>query len=227
MSFILNPYNTDLNLNNKDDRKLFAEATKGLPEGRKFDGKIESFPNIAKFVGHLLRDFRLEEILRVAVKWSNATNVKDPSKIVDIFVTNGTPPEKMREYADLIWATTGKGTDTPKHFKKYGATELADTPALEADRNTRRLKHLMLGKLLWNSFAPDFQIEMLTKEKRSKRGKDLRETQNSLLSSASSKRSSKQKESKVEKSSPDIPREMTKERAAESSATPTTLKRWN
>eukprot|EP00957_Ditylum_brightwellii_P160665 12231439-Ditylum_brightwellii.AAC.1 len=66
----------------------------------------------------------------------------------------------------------GTEAGTPKYFKKYGGTELADTQALEADRNTRKLKHLMLGKLLWNSFAPDFQIKMLTKEKKFKKGRD-------------------------------------------------------
>eukprot|EP00957_Ditylum_brightwellii_P178093 13565457-Ditylum_brightwellii.AAC.1 len=74
ISFILNPYNANLNLDNKDDHKLFAEATKELCERQKFDRKKKSFPDFAKLVGHLLGYFRLEENLRVAVKWSNATN---------------------------------------------------------------------------------------------------------------------------------------------------------
>eukprot|EP00957_Ditylum_brightwellii_P149785 11407126-Ditylum_brightwellii.AAC.1 len=69
-------------------------------------------------MGHLLGDFRLKEILKVAVKWSNATHVKDLSQLVDIFVTNGMPSERVREYMDLIWATMGKGAGTPKYFKK-------------------------------------------------------------------------------------------------------------
>eukprot|EP00957_Ditylum_brightwellii_P020033 1512303-Ditylum_brightwellii.AAC.1 len=120
-----------------DDCNLFVEATKELPKGQKFNGTKESFPNFAKLVSHLLRDFRLEELLRVAVKWSNATNVKDPSETVEIFLTNRMPPEKVRKRADI-----------PKYFKKYGATKLANTPALEADRNARRPKHLIHVKLL-------------------------------------------------------------------------------
>eukprot|EP00957_Ditylum_brightwellii_P120723 9208175-Ditylum_brightwellii.AAC.1 len=123
-------------------------------------------------MGHLLEDFRVEKILKVAAEWKNATHIKDPFKMVDIFVTNRMSPEKVRECIDLAWATAGKRVDTPKYFKKYGGTEPADTPVLEPDMNARMLKHFMLGKLLWNSFAPNFQIKMLTKEKKFKRGRD-------------------------------------------------------
>eukprot|EP00957_Ditylum_brightwellii_P080175 6097905-Ditylum_brightwellii.AAC.1 len=63
MSFILNPYDANLDLGNKDNQKLFVDATRGLPKGQKFDGKKESFLVYIKLIGHLLGDLRVEEIL--------------------------------------------------------------------------------------------------------------------------------------------------------------------
>eukprot|EP00957_Ditylum_brightwellii_P005591 428127-Ditylum_brightwellii.AAC.1 len=77
----------------------------------------------------------------------------------------------MREYVDFVWATTGKDA-TLLYFKKYGTTEPTDTLALEANRNAKMLKNLILRKLLWNSFSPNFQIEVLTKEEKFKKGND-------------------------------------------------------
>eukprot|EP00957_Ditylum_brightwellii_P145822 11103538-Ditylum_brightwellii.AAC.1 len=110
--------------------------------------------------------------MKVAVKWNGTMNAKDPLDFVIIFDKNGTSLEKVREYVNLVWAMVGQGADTPNYSKKYGATEPADTPALEAGRNMRRLKHLMLGKLLWNSFLSNFQLKILTEEHTFKRGRD-------------------------------------------------------
>ena len=49
-NFLLNPYEADLNLNDKDDRKLFSEASKGLKEGNLFDGKRETFSTFSKLI---------------------------------------------------------------------------------------------------------------------------------------------------------------------------------
>eukprot|EP00957_Ditylum_brightwellii_P091368 6956758-Ditylum_brightwellii.AAC.1 len=94
MSLILNPYNVGLDLGSKDDWKLFAEATRGLPEGQKFVSKKENLPDFAKLIGHLLGGFRLDEILKVAIDWEDATNAKDPLELVDIFVKKWTSLEK-------------------------------------------------------------------------------------------------------------------------------------
>eukprot|EP00957_Ditylum_brightwellii_P129954 9911970-Ditylum_brightwellii.AAC.1 len=67
-----------------------AEVTGGLPEGQKFDVKKETFPYFAKIIRHLLVDCSLEEIMKVAVKWNNATNTKDPSELINTSVKNGT-----------------------------------------------------------------------------------------------------------------------------------------
>ena len=50
VTFILNPYETVLDLTKKEDRKLFLDAWKWLPERNKFDGKRENFGNFAKLL---------------------------------------------------------------------------------------------------------------------------------------------------------------------------------
>ena len=46
-TFLLNPYDADLDLANKDDRKLFQDASKGFSAKEEiFDGKKENFSKL-------------------------------------------------------------------------------------------------------------------------------------------------------------------------------------
>ena len=49
------------------------------------------------------------------------------------------------------------GVDTPEYFKRF-TTEPNDKSNLENERNKRRLKYVMMGAKIWNSFTSDFQI---------------------------------------------------------------------
>eukprot|EP00957_Ditylum_brightwellii_P164021 12488301-Ditylum_brightwellii.AAC.1 len=60
-------------------------------------------------------------------------------------------------------------TTTPEYFKVFGTKQTND-PTLIAPRNQRRLKHMMLGPILWNSLTPKFQLEMLMEEISLKKG---------------------------------------------------------
>eukprot|EP00957_Ditylum_brightwellii_P156813 11935471-Ditylum_brightwellii.AAC.2 len=148
MAFTLNPYTADLKLGNKDDKKLFAEATKGLGKKQKFDGRKESLPDFSKLIGYLIQEFRLKDILKMAIKWNNAAIVQDPSKFKNIFQTNAATQEKVKEHVALVWSNTGHGVDIPKYFEVYEGSLPGDTTALMAKRNARKIKHLMLNKLL-------------------------------------------------------------------------------
>ena len=51
MAFILNPYSVDLDLSDKDDRKLFQQGCKGIKkEADFFDGKREDFDDFCKLM---------------------------------------------------------------------------------------------------------------------------------------------------------------------------------
>eukprot|EP00957_Ditylum_brightwellii_P137345 10471277-Ditylum_brightwellii.AAC.1 len=55
----------------------------------------------------------------------------------------------------------GGAGETPNYFK---AMMPMDTPVLEAERNQRKLKHVMLGKMIWDSLTSNFQIELMAEE---------------------------------------------------------------
>ena len=55
-TFLLNPYDADLDLSDKDDRKLFQEGSKGIKSTNKdecilFDGKKANFNKFSKIIG--------------------------------------------------------------------------------------------------------------------------------------------------------------------------------
>ena len=50
MAFLLNPYNNFLNLTNRDDRKLFQDACKGLEDDDTFSGKKVEYNDFAKLI---------------------------------------------------------------------------------------------------------------------------------------------------------------------------------
>eukprot|EP00957_Ditylum_brightwellii_P031520 2390128-Ditylum_brightwellii.AAC.1 len=57
----------------------------------------------------------------------------------------------------------------PKCFKAFG-TKQTNNATLIAPRNQCRLKHMILGLILWNSLTPKFQLETLTEETSFKKG---------------------------------------------------------
>eukprot|EP00957_Ditylum_brightwellii_P170582 12984390-Ditylum_brightwellii.AAC.1 len=79
MSFILNPYDCDLNLADKDDRKLFADGIKGVEESQRFSRKKEKFHDFSKLICQRFIQVRLIEAFKIAEGWTSA-NPRGPSK---------------------------------------------------------------------------------------------------------------------------------------------------
>ena len=65
MAFILNPYDGNLDLNNKDDRKLFRDGCNRLKEKDLFDGKKENYSNFIKLLEPELESVRVMECLKI------------------------------------------------------------------------------------------------------------------------------------------------------------------
>eukprot|EP00957_Ditylum_brightwellii_P172373 13122578-Ditylum_brightwellii.AAC.1 len=93
--------------------------------------------------------------------------------IVNIFDKKEVTKDDLKMHMDLIWANTGFGGgagEMPNYFK---VMTLTDTPALEAKRNQRKLKHAMLGNMIWDSLTSNFQIKLIAKETNFKQGDDF------------------------------------------------------
>ena len=75
-TFITNPYEKVLDLNDSSDLKLYKEAVKGLEKEDKFDGKKENFDKFQKLMGKSFKEFRCMEALTIPTKWdsNNAVN---------------------------------------------------------------------------------------------------------------------------------------------------------
>eukprot|EP00957_Ditylum_brightwellii_P208060 15355667-Ditylum_brightwellii.AAC.1 len=174
MSFILNPYDNALDLSDKDDRKLSKTRYKGLESAQRFDGRKESFNNFAKVVSHQIKKVRLTEALEIATDW-DALMVAPrlPKMIVNIFKKKEVSKDTLKAHMDLVWANMGYGGvtgETPNYFKAKIPT---DTPALNVLRNQRKLKHVMLGNMIWDSPTSNFQIELMAKQASFKQGNNF------------------------------------------------------
>ena len=158
-TFLLNPYEADLNLSNKDDRKLFLDACKGLPEGNKFDGKRENFGNFTKLLETHLNATRVIEAMVINTKWNTGTRTPDSTGSIDIFKSNQATREQVEHHCDLVWSESTFGNSTPKYFQEF-ATAPTNTDELKTLRNRRKLKHVIMGSKIWNRLTSEFQIDI-------------------------------------------------------------------
>ena len=68
MVFLLNPYDTTLDLANREDRKLFNEACKGVADDDKFPGKRKDYNDFLKLMERSFEDIRVMEAIEIAKK---------------------------------------------------------------------------------------------------------------------------------------------------------------
>ena len=109
MAFLINPYDVDLNLADKDDRKLFKDGCAGLKEGDLFDGKKENYVNFTKLLEKELESVRLMECLKIPTEWVAGGNIatrRAPilARKIDIFHSNLFTRDQLSAYCDLVWA---------------------------------------------------------------------------------------------------------------------------
>eukprot|EP00957_Ditylum_brightwellii_P169849 12927845-Ditylum_brightwellii.AAC.1 len=104
------------------------------------------------------------EALDILTELEARADPKNSIKVVNIFDKTEMTKEEVEIYVDLVWTDAEhRSATTPKYFKIFG-TKPTDNPTLIIPRNQCRLKHVMLGLLLWNNLTPKLQLEMLTEE---------------------------------------------------------------
>ena len=87
---------------------------------------------------------------------------------VDFYSSYQGERAQIEEYSDLVWANTTLA-NTPKLFDTLDPVPTT-TNELEAQRNQRRLRHIIMGSKIWNSLKPYVQIEYDVKNAEFKRG---------------------------------------------------------
>ena len=162
MAFILNPYDQTLDLLTRDHLRLYTEGCAGLPDKNKFDGKIENYPSFVKLIGKKMEHTRTRQCLKISTEWENTTDdIENPvnDKIVDVFDSNRATKDQVDAHCALIWSTTDFA-GTNNLFKRM-VTKPTDDATLNAERNPAKLKHAMLGNIVWNSLTPSYQLEIV------------------------------------------------------------------
>ena len=108
MTFMLNPYDADLDLLDKEDRKLFNEGCKGVSNKDIFDGKKQNYSNFVKLIEGDLNARRTMTALKISTKWdvggnSGATErIPFPEGEIDIFKSNKATKEEIEEHIALV-----------------------------------------------------------------------------------------------------------------------------
>ena len=177
MAFILNPFEANLDLTDKDDRKLFADASKGLKDENLFDGKRENFAKFSKLIEKEFNDVRVMKCLSVPTKWDvgagNAVGRRIPiaAEKVDFFSSYQGEKAQIQEYCDLVWAITNYGADTPRYFDIFEVAP-TNTGELNELRQQRQLRHIIMGSKIWKSLKSEVQIEYAGQSNEFKRGQE-------------------------------------------------------
>ena len=155
--FLLNPYDADLDISNKEDRRLYLDACQGL-SGYDFGGEREKIGQFVKLLEVEMLDKRLMETITIATKWK--TGNRNPDKAANFLDDDNIKTEEVTKHVDLVWSESGhSATDTPEFFTNF-ATDPADKAALEKVRNKYRLKHVILGKKVWNTLISAYKAEL-------------------------------------------------------------------
>eukprot|EP00957_Ditylum_brightwellii_P106423 8119336-Ditylum_brightwellii.AAC.1 len=139
-TFILNPYNGDINLSNKEERKLYNTGCTGVKKEQRFDRSKERFSDFQKLIGHQMNNLCMMEILDVTVAWDAATTApQNLNKVVNAFESQGIMRAQVEGQANLVWAMTMHGraaNKTPNYFKMFGVLPID----VVVPRNQRKLR---------------------------------------------------------------------------------------
>ena len=173
MAFLIIPYDADLNLGDKEDRKLFKDGCAGLKEADLIGGKKENYVNFTKLLENELESVRLMECMNIPSEWVAGGNIaarRVPilAKKIDILHSNLCTRDQLTVYCNLVWSQSNLG-DTSKFFDVFDVPPTS-TVELEVLRNKRKLKHVMLGTKLWASLTSDFNIEIQGDQEEYKHG---------------------------------------------------------
>ena len=67
---------------------------------------------------------------------------------------------KLKNHCDLIWNTADFGDPASSKLFCHVTIKPNDLVLLDAIRNKFEMKHIMLGRMIWNSLDADFQLEI-------------------------------------------------------------------
>ena len=163
MAFVLNPYDQVLDITQKEHLKLYIDGCEGLEKDLHFDGKRENYDKFVKLIGNRMTRVRVKEYLKISTEWETVgTDPELPvdDKIIDLFSSNVASKEEVKDHCDIVWNDAAFADPSSSKLFIRVDTKPTNDAELNASRNKFKLKHTMLGSLIWNSLKADFQLEI-------------------------------------------------------------------
>ena len=115
--FLLNPYDADLYISNKDDRRLYLDECQGLL-GYNFGGERENIGQFIKLLEVEMVDKRPTKTIPIAIKLKSG--VRNPDKVANFLDDDNIKTEEVTKHVDLVWSESDyPPTDTPEFCKIF------------------------------------------------------------------------------------------------------------
>ena len=173
-AFFLNPYSQVLNLSYKSHLKLYSDGCKGLDKELKFDGKRENFNDFVKLISQKMSSRKVRECFNIATEWETTGTVPEqPETFKDIFANSESATDEMKEHCNRIWSTEDITHVNSSKLTKKVATKPTNKAELDVIRNELKLKHAMLGAMIWDSLTAKYQLELVGDEDEYKVGDEF------------------------------------------------------
>ena len=171
MSFILKSYDATLNLADRDNMKLFENGYKGLKSEDTFDGQKGKYSEFAKLIEKYFKDVRVMCAFEIATEWLAIGRTPTQDNMIENFQSCKVQKDLIVSHIDHVWADITFDNLTPEYFEIFDPMP-TDTAKLNVLRNLRKLKHVIMGKKIWNSLTSKYKIEILGKRSKFKRGRE-------------------------------------------------------
>ena len=163
-----------MNLSDNSQLKLYTDGCKGLEKELKFDGKRENFNDFVKLISQKMSNRKVKECLSIATEWTTSgTNPEQPTVFKDIFATSKSTSNEITDHCDRIWSTEDFVHVNSSKLPKIVATKPTNTKELDVIRNQLKLKHAMLGSMVWDSLTAKYQLELIGDEDYFKVGDEM------------------------------------------------------
>jgi len=123
---------------------------KGLRDKDLSDGKRENNRKFLKLIEmdlsatRLLYSLKINIIVNVNASTTAGQRIPNPNDLIDIFKSNKTTDEQVKEHINRAWSDSTYAATTPKYFSDFD-TAPTDPATFDSLRNTTKLKHVMMG----------------------------------------------------------------------------------
>ena len=173
--FVLNPYDQELDLSKREHLKLYTDGCVGLSEKSKFDEKRENYSSFVKLIGKKMERFRTKTCLKIATEWEasdTSPELVTEKGIVDLFSSNAATTEEVEARYAAVWSVKDLVHTESKNLFVRTTSKPGDILAIDSLRKRYKLKHAMLGLMIWDSLTSDFQLDIIGNEEDFNRGEE-------------------------------------------------------